>query len=115
MPGYVPDVAGSLHRSDLFVLTSDYEGLPAAVLEAMAAECPVLCTDCFPSARALLENAEGCAIIDNTEPDALAQQIDRALAQPRPTRLKEVAELYSIANGINSHVAALRESLGQSV
>jgi glycosyltransferase involved in cell wall biosynthesis len=115
MPGYVPDVAGALHHSDLFVLTSDYEGLPAAVLEAMAADCPVLCTDCFPSARALLENAEGCAIIDNTEPNALAQQIDRALAQPRPTQLKAIAELYSIANGIRSHVAALRESLGQSV
>jgi glycosyltransferase involved in cell wall biosynthesis len=115
MPGYVSDVAGALHHADLFVLTSDYEGLPAAILEAMAAECPVLCTDCFPAARTLLERAEGCAIIDNTEPTVLAQQIDHALAQFRPTQLKAIAELYSIANGVRSHVAALRESLGRSV
>jgi glycosyltransferase involved in cell wall biosynthesis len=111
MPGYVPDVAQALHDADLFVLTSDYEGLPAAVLEAMAANCPVLCTDCFPSARILLGQAEGCAIIEDVSPDALARQIEAALAQPRPTRLKRIAERYSIANGVRSHVDALRLSL----
>lgn len=108
MPGYLPDVAGALHRSDLFVLTSDYEGLPAAVLEAMAANCPVLCTDCFPAARTLLRNAEGCAIIEDAEPHALAMQIEAALANPRPMKLRALATRYSIENGIRSHVEALR-------
>jgi len=111
MPGYVPDVAQALHDADLFVLTSDYEGLPAAVLEAMAANCPVLCTDCFPAARSLLSNAEGCAIIEDVQPQAIARQIEAALAKPRPTRLREIAEHYSIPNGIRSHVDALKESL----
>jgi glycosyltransferase involved in cell wall biosynthesis len=111
MPGYVPDVAKALHQSDLFILTSDYEGLPAAVLEAMAANCPVLCTDCFPAARSLLEPAEGCAIIESTEADALARQIETAAQQPRPTTLRAIAERYSIANGVRSHVEALRETL----
>lgn len=111
MPGYVPDVAQALHQSDLFILTSDYEGLPAAVLEAMAANCPVLCTDCFPAARSLLEPAEGCAIIESTEADALARQIEAAVDQPRPTTLRAIAERYSIANGVQSHVEALRDAL----
>lgn len=111
MPGYVPNVAQALHRSDLFILTSDYEGLPAAILEAMAANCPVLCTDCFPAARSLLEPADGCAIIENTEPGALASQIEAALRQPRPTTLRAIAERYAIANGVRSHVDALRDAL----
>ena len=111
MPGYVADVAEALHGSSLFVLTSDYEGLPAAVLEAMAANCPVLCTDCFPAARTLLGGAEGCGIIESIEPDALARQIVAALEQPRPTTLRAIAERYSIENGVRSHVEALREAL----
>ena len=111
MPGYVPDVAAALHQADLFVLTSDYEGLPAAVLEAMAANCPVLCTDCFPAARTLLSKADGCAIIEEVSPAPLARQIEAALQQPRPTGLRAIAELYSIENGVRSHVEALQDAL----
>lgn len=108
MPGYVPDVALALQKADLFVLTSDYEGLPAAVIEAMAANCPVLSTDCFPSARSLLGNSEGCAVIEEPTLAAIAQQIDRALSRPRPTTLSKTASHYSLANGVASHVQALQ-------
>lgn len=108
MPGYRSDVTRALYEADLFVLTSDYEGLPAAVIEAMAANCPILSTDCFPSARSLLTASEGCEIIGDVAPTALAAQIDRALERPRPTQLSQIASRYSVANGIRSHVAALR-------
>lgn len=111
MPGYLPDVALAVQRASLFVLTSDYEGLPAAVIEAMAANCPVLSTDCFPSARSLLEKAEGCAIIEDVAPRPLAEQIDHALKGPPPKKLAQIAEAYSVANGIASHVRALRSLL----
>ena len=111
LPGYVADVAQALHEADLFVLTSDYEGLPAAVLEAMAANCPVLCTDCFPAARTLLSSAEGCAIIEDISPASLARQIEEALRSPRPATLDAIARRYSIDNGVASHIAALHESL----
>ncbi|WP_308515404.1 glycosyltransferase [Sphingomonas flavescens] len=107
MPGYVEDVSRSLHESDLFVLTSDYEGLPAALLEAMAANCRVLSTDCFPAARNLLGHATGSGIIEDSKPAALAKLMDRYLELPRPTDLRGIAESYSIDNGIRSHLNAL--------
>lgn len=107
MPGYVDDVAGAFHRADLFVLTSDYEGLPAVVLEAMAANCPVLSTDCFPAARSMVGATQGCAIIDSTDPHDLAKLIDAHLSGPRPSHLRALAERYSIANGVASHLAAM--------
>lgn len=107
MPGYVDDVAGALGRADLFVLTSDYEGLPAVVLEAMAANCPVLSTDCFPAARSMVGAPQGCAIIESTDPHDLAKLIDAHLSGPRPPHLRAVAERYSIANGVASHWEAM--------
>jgi glycosyltransferase involved in cell wall biosynthesis len=111
MPGYVSDVTAALHEADLFVLTSDYEGLPAALIEAMAANCPVLSTDCFPAARSLLGPIHGAGIIEDTAPSALASLMDEYLDSPRPTRLHEVAARYSIASAASSHVDALAHLL----
>ena len=107
LPGQCPDVAPALHAADLFVLTSDYEGLPAVVLEAMAANCPVLSTDCFPAARSLLTTAEGCGIIEDVSPAGIAALIDAHLELPRPTRLRALAEGYTIPAGIRGHIEAV--------
>lgn len=108
MPGYIADVADVLHRADLSVLTSDYEGFPAALLESMAAGCPVLSTDCFPAARSLLGTMDGCGIIEDVAPEALGALIDRTLKEPRPEGLRAIAKRYSIATGVASHLAAVR-------
>jgi glycosyltransferase involved in cell wall biosynthesis len=108
MPGYVKDVSSALRAADLFVLTSDYEGLPAALLEAMAADCRVLTTDCFPAARSMMEHCDGGAIIETTDPASLATLIELHLERPRPTSLHKVAERYSIQAGVASHLDALR-------
>jgi glycosyltransferase involved in cell wall biosynthesis len=112
LPGFVTDVAEQYRQADLFVLTSRYEGLPAVVLEAMAANCPVLSTDCFVAARALLETAEGCGIIEKADPATLAQVIDERLGGKRPTSLRSIAIGNSVESGIANHVSALRETFG---
>ncbi len=108
--GYVADVTDLLRRADLMVLTSVFEGLSAVVLEAMAVNCPVVSTNCFLSARALLETSQGCGIIEEETPAAVASLILARLAEPRPTALHETARRWSIDNGIDSHVAALERA-----
>ncbi len=107
-PGFVPDADAWLNAADMFVLTSVYEGLPAVVLEAMACNCPVLTTDCFLAARELISASEGCAIIENETPEAIAEQIRNTLAQRKPSKLRAVAEKYSVRNGVNSHIDHVR-------
>jgi glycosyltransferase involved in cell wall biosynthesis len=108
MPGYSNDVAGWLAKANIFALSSDYEGLPAVVLEAMAFNCPVVMTDCFPAARELVENVKNCHVVDKNDEAALAKRIDEVLVcGTRPTTLRSVAKRYSIAAGVESHRAAL--------
>lgn len=44
--GATNDVAKALKTAELFVLSSDYEGMPNALMEAMAAGVPCISTDC---------------------------------------------------------------------
>ncbi|MBO5485678.1 MAG: glycosyltransferase, partial [Eubacterium sp.] len=46
LPGAVDCVADAVQSAKLFVLSSDYEGMPNALLEAMALGIPVISTDC---------------------------------------------------------------------
>lgn len=109
LSGFVTDVAEQFRQADLFVLTSRYEGLPAVVLEAMAANCPVLSTDCFAAARTLLETAEGCSIAGQADPAELARMIDDRLDRKRPTSLRAIATGNSVEAGIADHIKAVFE------
>jgi len=114
MPGYTADVVPELRRSDLFVLSSDYEGLPAVVLEALACNVPVATTDNFLGAREMLEPLPSCAVVPIQDPEALASAIDRCLERSGdPRDLRPVAEPYRIEASIAAHIATLSELVEQ--
>lgn len=68
------DVGLWLAAADLFCLTSDSEGLPNSVLEAMAAGLPVVCTD-FAAAREILAREELGLVVPRGDDAALAEAI----------------------------------------
>lgn len=59
-----------LAHADCFVLTSDYEGQPVALLEALVVGLPVVATD-FPSVSDAVPG--GAALIVGRDPDAVAE------------------------------------------
>ena len=112
MPGFVEDVLPWLQRADLFALSSDYEGLPAALLEALACNVPVVTTDCFDGARVLLAGAERCAVVPREDIAAFARAVDTSLTgSGRPTALRDIARGYGIEASIAAHITALRPLL----
>lgn len=107
--GYQADIAPLLKEARCLVLSSDYEGLPAVVLEAFAAGCPVISTDCFPAAKELVSTAPGCMVVPRRDPVALAKAIREIAARdpPAPAPLQERAWPYRIDQAIVSHLAAI--------
>jgi glycosyltransferase involved in cell wall biosynthesis len=105
MPGYVAHIGPWLRQARLFALCSRYEGLPAMVLEVMAAGCPVVSTRCFLSADNLMDDAT---------PAAFARAMDRCWSAPRSPALPEIASRFSIADGVRSHVGAVRALLDRT-
>lgn len=56
LPGNIEKVSEELARADLFVLSSDYEGLPNTLIEAMAVGVPCISTACPTGPKDLIQN-----------------------------------------------------------
>lgn len=82
MPGFVADVPAYLARASLLLMTSRYEGFPAVPVEALAADVPVVATDCSPVLRGLLPTPLHGTIAAQATPAALAAAMHATLAQP---------------------------------
>ena len=92
------DVARLLKAADVFVFPSRTEGLPNAVLEAMAAGLPVVTTDA-PGCRDLIEHDRTGLIVPVDNSAALAASICRLLSDGGlGTRLARAAAEYVSRN-----------------
>ena len=80
--GPVKDMAGLLRQTHIFTLPSTYrEGLPKAVLEAMAAGLPVVATNIPGCREAVIDNETGL-LVPPRNPAALAEALSRLIADP---------------------------------
>lgn len=78
-PGATLDVANCLAAFDAFFLTSAYEGLPSALLEAMAARLPCIATN-VPGTRDVMEASIGREIGLLADPQDPVQFANESLA-----------------------------------
>ena len=56
------DITELLHKSDLFVLISDWEGLPLSILEAMRCGLPIIASDVGGVKEAVVHSENGYLI-----------------------------------------------------
>jgi glycosyltransferase involved in cell wall biosynthesis len=76
--GYRQDLPTLLGALDLYVHPARFEGMPNAVLEAMAAACPIVAT-AVDGVCALIEDGTHGWLVPQEAPERLAKAIDQAL------------------------------------
>lgn len=78
--GLVKDVPNAIKDSRLFLMTSDFEGMPNALIEAMACGLPCVSTDCSPGgASELIQSGENGIVVPCGDAKAIAAAIVRLL------------------------------------
>lgn len=76
------DLWNCIYNASLFILSSDYEGMPNALMEAMALGLPCISTDCRPGgARSLIEDGVNGFIVPVKSTMELAQRMSECLSQ----------------------------------
>jgi glycosyltransferase involved in cell wall biosynthesis len=103
--GTLDDVRPCLHAADAFVMTSEWEGLPIAGLEAMSAGLPAILYNVY-GLKDLLQNGDGGLLIQPGE-DRLTDALlllanDQELAKAKGQRAREIVLLdYSLETSVD--------------
>ncbi len=85
LPGFTENPYAAFSRAALFVLSSDYEGLGNALIEALACGCPVVSTDCPSGPAEILDGGRYGELVPVNDTEALAAAMIRTLDAPLPT------------------------------
>ncbi|MBQ9135755.1 MAG: glycosyltransferase [Lachnospiraceae bacterium] len=81
LPGRADAIEEKIYQSSLFVMTSDTEGMPNALLEAMSLGLPVISTDCpCGGPRELIRHGENGYLIPVRDEEALYEQLRYCLS-----------------------------------
>ena len=81
LPGHC-DPAPHLAAASVFVMSSDYEGVPAVIVEALAAGLPIAGTDCSVSMRALTGEGAFARLVPPRDEAALGRAMGDVLTMP---------------------------------
>ncbi|MFH0352546.1 MAG: glycosyltransferase, partial [Chromatiales bacterium] len=115
--GFLPEVAPYLARMDLLLITSDYEGLPMSLLEAMCVRLPVV-SHAVGAIPTVLGDGEFGFLVRTQKPQDYAKLIQLRLASPSVfTRKADLAyrerlPVYSACSMATAYVDLYRQVAG---
>ena len=81
--GFTDDVATVLSKSRIFVLSSDEEGMPNTLIEAMACGCACVSTDCNFGPSELINNGVNGMLVETGNDVQIANALDKILSDER--------------------------------
>lgn len=106
--GRTNNVEEELRKSDLFLMTSDYEGMPNSLMEAMATGIPVVSSDCMTGPKTLIKDGETGFLFNTGNISSLIQKLVYVIDNPNVTNKvgmngrKFIKERYGLKQTINS-------------
>lgn len=80
LPGMAGNVAEWYERADLYVMTSEYEGFPNTLIEAMSYGCPAISFDCDTGPRDIIRHQVDGLLVENNNIQALELSMCRLMS-----------------------------------
>lgn len=98
LKGFCEDVHNQIQSAAFFVMTSDFEGMPNALVEAMALGMPCISTDCrCGGPRQLIKDGENGLLVPVGERESLLNAMLKLAQEPQfAKKLGESAELIKM-------------------
>lgn len=106
--GRTSKVEDVLKETDLFVLSSDYEGMPNALIEAMATGVPCISSDCRTGPKSLIRDGQTGLLFKTGDLDALKEKMTWALQHPEEMNQmgkaarEDILNTYKLENTLSS-------------
>ena len=79
MPGWTANPYAFMSRADVFVMSSNWEGFPMVLIEALACGCRIVSTDCVSGPSEVLDNGRFGRLVPANDEDAMSEAINNAL------------------------------------
>lgn len=97
IPGFVDNPYAYLSRASLFVLSSQWEGLPTVLIEAMYCGVPVVSTDCPSGPREILAGGRHGVLVPVGDEPEMVRAISAGLAGEIPPPAPDSWQSYELA------------------
>jgi glycosyltransferase involved in cell wall biosynthesis len=87
-------------HSDIYALSSNYEGLPTVVIEALALDCKLVSTDCMTGPREILEDGKLGTLVPVGDTEAFGKALVDAVRSKEKPQQAFNPEKFSVLAGV---------------
>jgi glycosyltransferase involved in cell wall biosynthesis len=111
--GHVTDLAPWFAKADIFALSSDYEGVPAVIAEALAAGLAIAATDSSVSMGDMLGDGRFGMICAPKDAQGFAKALDGCRTMRLDINgMRSQAERFTVERAASQYLAVFAESVG---
>lgn len=110
--GFATNPFPAMRAADLYVMSSRFEGLPNALVQAMACGARLISTDCPTGPAEILDNGRWGRLVPPDDVAAMAGAMAAALDDPTPPDTRARAEAFRADTIIDEYLAVLLDKDG---